>query len=347
MVNTNDCSWKQNLDDGCVIPALPLTLHEDGKWSEKHQTAVLRYYIDAGVGGIAVGVHSTQFEIREPQHGLFEPVLQLASDIMDAYAPTNFIRIAGICGKTEQASAEAELAASKGYHAGLLSLAAFSNSDEANILKHVEQISRTIPVVGFYLQPAVGGLLFSFDFWKRFCEIQNIVAIKIAPFNRYFTWDVIRAVIESGRDDIALYTGNDDNIIGDLITPFTWQGKTRHIQGGLLGQWGVWTKKAVELLDKIKDARTSPSLSTQWLSENAALTDVNAALFDSANSFAGCIPGILEVLRRQGLTPSTRCLNPDEKLSPGQAKELDRVIEAYPQFIDDEFVQNHLSRWIS
>ena len=346
MVNTENYSWKQSLDEGCVIPALPLTMHENGNWSEKHQKAVLRYYIDAGAGGVAVGVHSTQFQIREPQHGLFEPVLQLASEVMDAYAATNFIRIAGICGKTDQASKEAEFAISKGYHAGLLSLAIFSDSDEATILKHVEQISKIIPVVGFYLQPAVGGVIFSFDFWKRFCEIENVVAIKIAPFNRYFTWDVVRAVIESGREDIALYTGNDDNIIGDLITPFAWQGKTRHIQGGLLGQWGVWTKKAVELLELIKDTRNSSSISTQWLTGNAALTDVNAALFDSANSFKGCIPGILEVLRRQGLAPSTRCLNPDEILSPGQSEELDRVIQAYPQFIDDDFIKENLPAWL-
>ena len=347
MASTDRNSWKANLDDGCVIPALPLTLNQDGNWSTQHQKAVLRYYMDAGAGGIAVGVHSTQFEIREPEHGLFEPVLQLAAEIMDTHAPYNFIRIAGVCGRPKQATSEAELAKSLGYHAGLLSLAAFSDTEENAILEHVQTISKIIPVVGFYLQPAVGGRLFSFNFWKQFCEIENIVAIKIAPFNRYFTWDVIRAVIESGREDIALYTGNDDNIIGDLVTPFTWLGKTRYIQGGLLGQWGVWTKKAVEMLDEIKTTKNSPNISKHWLTQNAALTDINAAVFDSANNFAGCIPGILEVLRRQGLAPSTRCLNPNETLSPGQAEELDRVSQAYPEFTDDEFVQKHLSEWMS
>lgn len=337
--------WLQNLRAGQVIPALPLTLHENGNWSELHQEAVIRYYIEAGAGGIACGVHSTQFEIRSPEHGLFEPVLTLAASVMKQYGPPGFVRIAGICGKTGQAAREAEIARGQHYQAGLLSLAAFGKETEDEILGHIGAIGQIIPIIGFYLQPAVGGRIFSYSFWRRFCEIESVVAIKIAPFNRYQTWDVIRAAIDSGREDIALYTGNDDNIIVDLLTPFSWKGQTRWIAGGLLGQWGVWTRKAAELLNEIKAARTEDSISPSWLSRNMALTDANAAVFDAANSFAGCIPGILEVLRRQGLAPSIRCLNPAETLSPGQAEELDRVIATYPELIDDDFVRANLEEW--
>ena len=349
MATTDDSTakWRSQLAGGLVIPALPLTLCSDGSWSERHQQTVLRYYIDAGAGGVAVGVHSTQFAIREPQHGLFEPVLRLARSVLDEYADTGFVRIAGICGGTEQARQEASLAAELEYHAGLLSLASFGNETERAALEHAREIARLLPIVGFYLQPAVGGRVLSYDFWRHFCDVENVVAIKIAPFNRYFTWDVVRAVIDSGRNDITLYTGNDDNIIADLLTPFSWNGKTRFIRGGLLGQWGVWTKRAVELLDEIDTARKSHTISAGWLSRNAALTDINAAVFDSANGFAGCIPGILEVLRRQGLAPSTRCLDPGEVLSPGQAEEIDRVTTAYPNFTDDEFVREHLDRWLN
>lgn len=337
--------WLNNLRTGQVIPALPLTLHENGNWSEQHQEAVIRYYIDAGAGGIACGVHSTQFEIRSPDHELFKPVLTLASSVMQQYGPPGFVRIAGICGNTDQATGEAEFARAQEYHAGLVSMAALGKQSEDAILRHIETIGKIIPVIGFYLQPAVGGRVLSYDFWRKFCEIEEVVAIKIAPFNRYQTWDVIRATIDSGRDDIALYTGNDDNIIVDLLTPFSWEGQTRWINGGLLGQWGVWTKRAVEMLEEIKMARSGKVLSPTWLSRNMALTDANAAVFDAANGFAGCIPGILEVLRRQGLAPSNRCLNPEERLSPGQAEELDRVIAAYPELIDDDFVRANLEEW--
>lgn len=343
----SNLDWRQALARGQVIPACPLTLDDAGAWSQRHQRAVIRYYIDAGAGGLAVGVHSTQFEIRDPAHGLFDPVLRLAADVMNEFAGDSFIRIAGLCGATEQALKEASLARDLGYHAGLLSLSAFRNASEEEALAHSRVIASEMPVVGFYLQPAVGGRVFSFDFWRRFADIPGVVAIKIAPFNRYCTWDVVRAVIESGRSDIALYTGNDDNIIADLLTPFQWQGQTRFIVGGLLGQWGVWTQKAVELLEAIRPLQGCDVIPAEWLSKNAALTDINAVVFDAANGFAGCIPGIMEVLRRQGLAPSNRCLNPAERLSPGQAAELDRVCGACPEWMDDTFVKANLERWMS
>ena len=329
---------------GHVIPALPLALDADRHWSQPHQRALMRYYIASGAGGLAVGVHSTQFEIRAPQHGLFEPVLQLAAATMNEAAGSDFLRIAGICGQTDQALEEAGLATSLGYLAGLLSPGAWREASEEAFLAHCRAVAEVIPLIGFYLQPAVGGRVFSYDFWRRFAEIPRVVAIKVAPFNRYQTIDVVRAVTDSGRDDIALYTGNDDSILTDLLT--TWPGG-RRIVGGLLGQWGVWTKRAVEMLEDVKIARTSPTLATDWLTKNAALTDANAAIFDAANHFHGCIPGILEVLRRQGLVPSVCCLNPQEQLSPGQAEELTRVAAAYPWLTDDDFVREHLSTWLS
>lgn len=348
---TSPSDWRQQLQIGQVIPACPLTLHADGTWSEQHQRAVVRYYVAAGAGGLAVGVHSTQFAIRDPQHGLFEPVLRLVAAELDRLAAATpaaapLVRIAGICGGPQQALAEAHLATQLGYHAGLLSLTAVAHEHEDQILEHCRRVAEAIPVIGFYLQPAVGGRIYSLEFWRRFCRIPTVVAIKIAPFNRYQTLDVVRAVIESGRDDIALYTGNDDNIIIDLLTPFEFDGIRRYIVGGLLGQWGVWTRPAVELFTQLKLLREAEQLPASWLSRAAALTDANAAVFDAANGFRGCIPGILEILRRQGLAPSSRCLDPAETLSPGQAAELDRVICHYPWLIDDAFVAAHLQHWL-
>ena len=345
---------RSHLLEGHVIPAQPLALDANRKFSERHQCAITRYYLDAGVGGLAVGVHSTQFEIREPQHGLFKPVLELAARTIDeelAKKPRPFIMISGVCGRTEQAVREAELARSLGYQAGLTSLAAFKNDSEDALIAHCRAVAEVIPVIGFYLQPAAGGRLLGYSFWRRFAEIPNVVAIKLAPFNRYQSIDVVRAVAESGRDDIALYTGNDDNIVVDLFTPFTFEsgGKqvTRRIVGGLLGHWGVWTRSAVALLDEIKEARKSATLDAKWLERAIAVTDMNAALFDSANGFRGCIPGILEVLRRGGLVSSLNCLNPHEVLSPGQAEELTRVCRAYPELTDEAFVAANRDRWLS
>jgi dihydrodipicolinate synthase/N-acetylneuraminate lyase len=345
---------RKHLLEGHVIPAQPLALDAARRFSERHQRAITRYYVAAGVGGLAVGVHSTQFEIREARHGLFRPVLELASRTIDeelAREPRPFIKISGICGRTDQALREAELAVSLGYQAGLVSLAAFREDTEDALVAHCARVAEAIPVVGFYLQPAAGGRLAGHGFWRRFAEIPNAVAIKIAPFNRYQTIDVVRAVAESGREDLALYTGNDDSIVVDLLTPFTFEsggGKaTRRIAGGLLGHWGVWTKASVDLLAEIKEARAQPTLSPEWLERAIAVTDMNAALFDAANGFRGCIPGILEVLRRQGLVPTIHCLNPHEALSPGQAQELDRVCRAYPALVDDAFVAANRDRWLS
>ncbi len=342
--------WRSPLKAGLVIPACPLPLFEDGSWSDRHQRAIVRYYIAAGAGGLAVGVHSTQFAIRDPEHGLYEPVLRLAAETIDEETSSRnvpFLKIAGICGRTDQAVQEAALAADLGYHAGLLSLTAFPSDPEEKMLSHCRAVGKILPIVGFYLQPAVGGRVLGESFWRAFAEIESVAAIKIAPFNRYQTLDVIRAVADAGRDDIALYTGNDDQIIADLLTPFHLGGTTRRIVGGLLGQWGVWTKAAVEMFEQIKQIREASTIPSDWLTRNAQLTDANAALFDAANDFRGCIPGIMEILRRQGLSPSVRCLDETEVLSPGQAEALNRVIKSYPWLIDDEFVQTHRDQWLS
>jgi dihydrodipicolinate synthase/N-acetylneuraminate lyase len=337
---------RSHLFEGHAIPAQPLALDARRQLSEKHQCALTRYYVAAGCGGLAVAVHSTQFEIRE--HGLLAPVLDLASRTIDEAlkkAPRPFLKIAGLCGLTSQALAEAELAKGLGYQAGLLSLAAWKNENESAILQHVRAVAAAIPVIGFYLQPSVGGRVLSFAFWRAFAEIENVIAIKIAPFNRYQTIDVVRAVVEAGREDLVLYTGNDDTIVADLLTPFRFGSTTRRISGGLLGHWGVWTQKAVCLLEEIKALGDGP-VPREWLTRAVAVTDMNAAVFDSANRFAGCIPGILEVLRRQGLVPTIHCLNPHEQLSPGQSEELTRVSHAYPELVDDAFVAAHLDDWL-
>jgi dihydrodipicolinate synthase/N-acetylneuraminate lyase len=338
---------------GQVMPAHPLALDRNRKFSEKHQRALTRYQLASGVGGLAVAVHSTQFEIRDPQHALLGPVLELAAETARAelaVRPRDVALIAGICGRTPQAVLEAELARSLGYHAGLVSMAAFRAEPESTVLAHVATIAGIIPVVGFYLQPAVGGRVYSYAFWRKFAEIPGVVAIKIAPFNRYQTIDVVRAITAAGRDDIALYTGNDDTIVTDLLSPFVFnhngQPVTRRIVGGLLGHWGVWTHAAVRLFRDIQRAAAAPQLDASWLARANAVTDMNAALFDAAHQFHGCIPGILEVLRRQGLVETNHCLNPAEVLSPGQAEELTRVSAAYPDLIDDDFVARHRDEWL-
>jgi dihydrodipicolinate synthase/N-acetylneuraminate lyase len=333
-------SVREHLRAGQVIPAHPLALTESRSLDEARQRGLTRYYIDAGAGGVAVGVHTTQFAIRDSGVGLLRPVLELAIDEARANAETNrtFAMIAGVCGPTAQASGEAELAAALGYDAGLLSLGGLGNAGDDELLAHCRTIAEIIPLFGFYLQPAVGGRVLSYEFWREFAEIPNVWAIKIAPFNRYQTIDVVRAVVEAGRNDVALYTGNDDNIVADLLTPFPISvgGTTvlRWIDGGLLGQWAVWTRGAVALLAAIKDARASGEYGPTLLSHGAALTDANAAVFDAANGFAGCIPGIHEVLRRQGLLDGVWCLDPDEVLSPGQAEEISRVERSYPEVTD-------------
>ncbi|XOK64337.1 dihydrodipicolinate synthase family protein [Paenibacillus elgii] len=341
------------LHEGLVIPAHPLALDEQRRLDERSQRALTRYYIASGAGGVAVGVHSTQFEIREPQFNLFEKVLRMASEEVDrANIKHPFLKIAGLCGPTEQALNEAETAVGLGYDAGLLSMGGLQSLSETQILERTARVAEKMPVVGFYLQPSVGGKVFSFDFWKEFATIPGIVAIKMAPFNRYQTIDVVRAVCYSPRrDEIALYTGNDDNIVNDLLTTYRFMvdGKPveKRIVGGLLGHWAVWTRKAVELLEEIKQVRESGTIGSEWLTRNVAVTDANAAFFDPAHGFAGCIPGIHEVLRRQGLMKGVWCLNPHETLSPGQAEEIDRVYRDYLEWNDDAFVREHLASWMA
>jgi hypothetical protein len=342
------------LQAGRAIPAHPLALDGDGRFDERRQRALTRYYVAAGAGGLAVGVHTTQFAIRDPTIGLFEPVLAIAREEMDradAGRTEPLIRIGGICGVTDQALREADLLVRHAYHAGLLSLAALKDSDDAALIAHCEAIAARIPLVGFYLQPSVGGRTLSYAFWRRFAEIPAVAAIKIAPFNRYQTLDVVRAVVDAGRDDIALYTGNDDAIVSDLVTPFRFVRNgapvERRIVGGLLGQWAVWTRGAVALLDECHAATRASAVPGSLLRRGNEITDANAAFFDAANGFAGCIPGIQEVLRRQGLLASVRCLDPHEALSTGQAAEIDRVCRAYPHLADDEFVAANLAEWMS
>lgn len=339
----------ENVRRGCVIPAQPLALDENRKFMPEYQRALCRYYIDAGVGGIAVGVHSTQFAIRDPEIALFEPVLEKTSAFIDQwceYRGRKILKVAGICGKTDQALYEAEFAVKAGYDAGLLSMAAFADDSVEAMLEHARKIAAVMPVIGFYLQPSVGGRILPYEFWKEFALIENILAIKMAPFNRYQTLDVVRAVAESDAD-ITLYTGNDDNILIDLLTPYEINGKTMRIRGGLLGHWCCWTRKAVTLLEEIHSLEGAGSIPTELLTRNAAITDCNAAFFDPAHSFAGCIPGIHEVLRRQGLLKGTWCLDPQEVLSPGQSEEITRVHDCYPALHDDEFVQAHLTEWLA
>lgn len=348
-----DPQARQALGRGLVIPACPLALTPQRRLDERRQRGLLRYYLAAGAGGLAVGVHTTQFAIRNPGVGLFAPVLRLAAEEMEREQVRRagpVVKIAGVCGTTPQAVSEARLIGDLGYHAALLSLGALQTASEDELLAHCRRIAEIVPLVGFYLQPAAGGRLLPYAFWRRFAEIENVVAIKIAAFNRYQTLDVVRAVAEAGRDDIALYTGNDDNIVMDLLTPygFVIGGKRveRRFVGGLLGHWAVWTKKAVELLEECQRlAQTGGPIPRDLLRRQVEITDANAAFFDAANGFAGCIPGIHEALRRQGLLAGLWCLDPAETLSPGQSGEIDRVWAAYPHLNDDEFVRQHRDEW--
>lgn len=341
------------LDKGTVIPALPLALNKNRKLDERRQRALIRYYLDSGAGGIATGVHTTQFAIRKPEINIYEPLLQLAREEFDNFSAKtgrSVIRIAGVIGKTSQAVKEAESALKNDYHAVLLSLAAFSEATNKTIITHCKKIADIIPVFGFYLQPAVGGRKLDKDFWRDFAGIENVVAIKIAPFNRYQTLDVIRGIIESGRgEEIALYTGNDDNILIDLLTEYkiSQNGKiiSKRIAGGLLGHWAVWTRSAVKLLEDVKSGIFDRDLRKTLILANQ-ITDCNAAFFDAANDFKGCITGLHEVLRRQGLFKGIWTLDPDEKLSRGQKNEIDRVYAAYPHLNDDKFVAENIDKWL-
>jgi hypothetical protein len=334
---------REKLCSGLVIPAHPLALNCERKLDERRQRALTRYYLAAGAGGIAVGVHTTQFAIRDPKFGLLEPVLRLAAEESRG---SELVKIAGVCGKRGQAMAEARLAVDLGYDAVLLSLADLKDATIPELLEHARSIASVIPIMGFYLQPAVGGRVLPYEFWRQFLEIENVVAIKIAPFNRYQTIDVVRAVAQSGRaQDVALYTGNDDNIVNDLLTQFDFGNNQRiRIVGGLLGQWAAWTKTAVSHLALVK--RHSDVVPGELLTLAQQVTDANAAIFDPAHQFRGCIPGIHEILRRQGLLEGRWCLDPREDLSPGQIEGIDRVCRSYPHLPDDTFVQEHLDDWL-
>jgi hypothetical protein len=338
------------LREGTVIPAHPLALDADRRLDSRRQRALTRYYVDAGAGGIAVGVHSTQFAIRYV--GLYEPVLALAAATVADWAPRPMLLIAGLAGRTAQARREAETARGLGYHAGMLSLAAMRGASEDEIVEHCEAVARVMPLVGFYLQPAVGGIELPSRFWRRFAEIDNVVAIKIAPFSRYRTLDVVRGVVAARAEErVTLYTGNDDHIVLDLVAPFVAKRDgadvTVRIRGGLLGHWSVWTRTAVAHLARIHAAVASGTVDPDLLALDSKVTDANAAFFDVANGFAGCIAGCHEVLRRQGLLEGIWCLDPAEGLSPGQADEIHRVITSYPELADDDFVRANLARWLS
>ena len=335
---------------GEVIPAHPLALDAQRKLDPRRQRALTRYYLDAGAGGLAVGVHTTQFAIREA--GLYRMVLDLAMKTSVEWARRPAIMIAGIVGRTAQATQEAQLAVELGYHAGLLSLAAMKGSSEDEMIAHAKAVAREIPLVGFYLQPAVGGIVLPTSFWRRFAAIDNVVAIKIAPFNRYRTLDVVRGVVEAGAvDRVTLYTGNDDHIVPDLVTPYAiaHQGKVVcvRIRGGLLGHWSVWVRKAVELLDQAHLAAGANAVPADLLALDSQVTDCNAAIFDVANNFHGVIAGCHEILRRQGLLEGIWCLDATETLGPGQKEEIDRVCAAYPHLNDDAFVRQNLERWLA
>jgi dihydrodipicolinate synthase/N-acetylneuraminate lyase len=344
------------LSSGLVIPAHPLALTGARKLDERRQRALSRYYLAAGAGGLAVGVHTTQFAIRSPAHGLYGPVLALAAEEASAFESRTgkaIVKVAGAIGPTRQAVAEARTAADLGYDAALLGLGWAKGVPLDELVAHCREVARILPLFGFYLQPAAGGILLPAAFWRRFLEIERVAAIKVAPFNRYQTIDVARPLAESGRDgEVSLYTGNDDSIVVDLLTPFRFAVAGRSVEvrfrGGLLGHWAVWTRRVVEMVDAIRAAAgTNAAVPADMLRLAAEVTDANAAFFDTANRFAGCIAGIHEVLVRQGLMAGRWCLDPAEDLSPGQAGEIDRVIRSYPHLADDDFVAAHLDRWLA
>ena len=343
---------RSHLLSGAVIPAHPLALDARRLLDERRQRALTRYYRAAGAGGIAVGVHTTQFAIRDPGVGLYEPVLALATDTLNEPQGDNarpVIRVAGIVGPTQQALAEARVAADLGYHLGLLSYGGNRDRNLTRLVEHAKAVSEVIPLMGFYLQPAVGGIPLPYEFWREFCEIENVAAIKVAPFDRYSTLEVLRAVCESGRaGEIALYTGNDDNIVADLLTRFSVGDAETQFVGGLLGHWAIWTLSACRYWRLCREAMKDSQGESiaPLLRLNGDVTDANAAVFDARNGFSGCIAGIHEVLRRQGLMQGTWCLDEAEGLSPGQKEEIDRVCQAYPHLTDDDFVSENLDNWM-
>ncbi len=347
---------RRRLFSGMVIPAHPLALTSARTLDERHQRGLTRYYLDAGAGGIAIGVHTTQFAIRDPRHGLHEPLLAIAAEEVDAFGRregTQVLKIAGAIGPTAQAVREAEVARRHGYDAVLLGLGWYRGAPGEELVRHCRQVAKTLPLFGFYLQPAAGGIVLPVGFWRQFLEIEEVVAVKVAPFNRYATLEVVRALAESGRHhEVALYTGNDDSIVTDLVTPYRCEtgGGTVELRfrGGLLGHWACWTRAAVEILDRIRAAvALGGRMDDDILALSAAVTDMNSAIFDTANGFKGCIAGVHEALVRQGLMAGRWCLDPAEDVSPGQLAEIDRVTRAYPRLVDTAFVEQNRSRWLA
>ncbi len=351
-MNRHEIALKK-LAEGTVIPATPLALDKDKNLYEKGQRLLMNYYLNSGVGGVATAVHTTQFEIRDPEFNLYEPVLKIVSDEIDKFEKANntvIVKVAGVCGKTEQAVKEAELAKSLGFDAVLLSPGGLNDMTEEYMIDRTKAVAAIMPVIGFYLQTSVGGRVFTFDYWKQLCEIDNVVAIKCASFNRYTTLDVVRAAATSSRSNkITLYTGNDDNIVIDLLTQykFNQDGKeyVKGFEGGLLGHWSVWTKKVVELFATLKEAKVKNEIPAELLTLAAEITDANSAFFDTANSFKGSIAGLHEVLKGQGLMEYTHCLSERETLSPGQKEEIERVYNMYPHLNDDAFIKENLASW--
>ncbi len=335
------------LHGGTVIPAIPLALDEQRRFDEHYQRRMVRYYMAAGSGGVAAAVHSTQFEIRDPQHNLFRPVLEAVIDEMQRFEKENdkvLVRIAGVCGDTAQACDEARLTRELGFDAVLLSPGGLGDRTEAELLERTRAVAEIMPVIGFYLQEAVGGRKLSKDYWRQLADIPNVVAIKCACFDRYRTQDLVKGVMLSDRaDEVALYTGNDDHIVMDLLTPFVHEGKKKYFVGGLLGQWSVWTHRAVEIFERCRACRERGIIDADLLTVAEHLTEANGAVFDVANRFAGCIPGLHYVLMKQGLMRGTWCLNPNEVLSEGQAQEIDRLWSAYPEIADDVFVRQFVN----
>ncbi|MEZ4596054.1 MAG: dihydrodipicolinate synthase family protein [Chloroflexota bacterium] len=350
------------LAQGLVIPAHPLALTSERRLDERRQRALTRYYLASGAGGVAVAVHTTQFAIREPSVGLLRPVLELAAETVGeqqrpggAAAGRPIVRVAGVIGRTAQAVAEASLARDLGYHLALVQLGSFADAPDDVLVAHCERVAEVLPLFGFYLQPAAGGRRLGRDFWRRFAAIPNAMAIKIAPFDRYATLEVIEGVARSGRaGEVALYTGNDDDIVLDLLKRFPAPeaapeaGRDLRIVGGLLGHWAVWTSRAVAMLERVHGiAASGDPVPPDVLDLAVRTTAANAALFDAANGFAGAIAGVHEVLRRQGLMAGRWCLDTAEDLSPGQAEALDRVVTTWPDLTDDDFVAEHLDEWLA
>ncbi len=345
----------KKLSEGTVIPATPLALDNNRNLNEKGLRLLMNYYLASGAGGIATAVHTTQFEIRKPEIALFEPVLKIVSEEIDKFEKENdtvIVKVAGVCGPIEQATKEAELAKKYGYDAVLLSPGGLNHLSEDEMIERTKAVAAIMPVIGFYLQTAVGGRVFTYNYWERLCAIDNVVAIKCASFNRYQTLEVVRAAAMSERSDkVTLYTGNDDNIVIDLLTKYKFDknGKSvvKAFEGGLLGHWSVWTNNVVNMFKMLKAEKDKDTISTELLTLAAEVTDANSAFFDTANSFAGCIAGLHEVLRRQGLMENILCLNPDETLSAGQLEEIDRVYRAYPHLNDDAFIKENIESWKS